>query len=453
MRKAMVICVIGLAPLFASVAGTAADDSLGPVFVLTGSMTTPRTGHTATLLNDGRVLIAGGYAVPWCDPPLQSAEIYDPTTRTFTSTGDMGAFRGNHVAVLLGDGKVLIAGGGGPWGDRAEVYDPANGTFTELGIIGLRPSTATLLNNGKVLLIEGSMAVIYDPSAKTFTMTGSPIVERHGHTATLLKDGRVLIAGGWSEATGGPHNRAEIYDPATGIFTETGDLACPRSGHTATLLASGKVFLAGGLYGCITTELYDPSTGVFSFVSGLNPGLSCAFTAMLLNDGNVLLVGGTNVGPEGMADAEIYDPGKAYDPLYDCLAHTCELNVGRAMHTATLLKNGDVLVVGGYNNEGGGDSHALSSAELYSLNVSTAIQSLSSLVAGFNLKQGIANSLDSKLQNALDAYEAANAGNRQDAANKLMAFINAVEAQRDQTITSEQADQLVAVARRILSVL
>jgi hypothetical protein len=221
-------------------------------FVTTGSMSTARTIHTATLLNNGQVLIAGGNNSVG---NLASAELYNPVTGTFTPTGSMTTARNYQTATLLNNGMVLIAGGqGGSTLASAELYDPATGTFTSTGSMTTARilNTATLLNNGMVLVAGGNgtgtgaaaTAELYDPATGTFTSTGSMTTARAFHTATLLNNGMVLVAGG--ELNNTYFSTAELYDPATGTFTSTGSMATARGAHTATLLNTGMVLVAGG---------------------------------------------------------------------------------------------------------------------------------------------------------------------------------------------------------------
>ena len=283
-------------------------------------------GHTATLLPNEKVLLAGGFVNSvWDYGPSTSdngAGLYDSATGVFSGTGNMTANRGGHTATLLADGKVLIAGGADqdPTGTglaSAELYDPSTGTFTQTGsmAVGRFLHTATLLQNGKVLVVGGALtstsdpvasAELYDPVTSSFTMTGAMATAREQHTATLLADGKVLIVGGTTATGAGdllPTASVEVYDPSTGSFSVTGSMAEARSFHTATLLPSGNVLVAGGGVENSTAELYDPATGSFSNTGGMEIGRS-GHTATLLPNGSVLVAGGGIF--VGLASAELY---------------------------------------------------------------------------------------------------------------------------------------------------
>jgi MBG domain/Bacterial Ig-like domain (group 2)/Abnormal spindle-like microcephaly-assoc'd, ASPM-SPD-2-Hydin/Kelch motif/Galactose oxidase, central domain len=336
----------------------------------TGSLSTGRWAHTATQLLNGKVLIVGGQVDAFT--ATFSAELYDPSTGLFTPTGSMvAAPREFHTATLLPNGKVLIVGGYDYYANgaqsSAELYDPATNTFSQTGsmAVGRFSHTATLLPNGKVLVTGSgnygfasvgfdSSAELYDPSSGTFSSAGNMTYPRGSHTATLLNNGQVLIAGG----EGGPPGSgasADLYDPATGVFTPTaGNMQSARIAHTATLLDNGKVLIAGDLLGITGAELFDPTTGTFSPSGSLNAG-RYSHTATLLTNGDVLVTGGYSTTSSSiLASVELYDPASGlFSPAGSMAA-------SRVFHTATLLNNGQVLVVAGFGSAG-----APTSAELF----------------------------------------------------------------------------------------
>ena len=362
MKSSLVFSLIVLGA--ASNVSIATAQSAG-TFTATGSMTSPRVWHTATLLPDGHVLIAGGRTAD--DSALASAELYDPSTGTFSLVGQMSTPRAGHTATLLADGRVLIAGGdpGPPGGDAApsaELYDPTTGTFTPTGSMSAARGghTATLLPDGRVLVaggygptsyLDSLSAELYDPIAGTFTPTGS--LHRAWYLAggaTLLADGRVLVG-------------EEIYDPSTGLFTDTG-----HSGHdsdfTTTLLTNGTAFIAGGGdsdagISISLTELYDPANTTFAAAPMMTLG-RFYHTATLLPSGIVMIAGGASydVGPYQayLASVEIYDFSSA------TFGWIGNLIAGRQIHTATLLGDGRVLIAGGVGAPG---YSALATAEIY----------------------------------------------------------------------------------------
>src|ERR1700730_1879029 len=248
-------------------------DPANKSFTATGNMTTARGGATATLLPDGKVLVAGG--VDKSDAPLATAKLYDPTAGTFAAiAGNMASARWSHTATLLANGKVLLAGGRSSFtlnvhAASAELIDPFTTTFTTTGSMttGRDFHTATLLPHGRVLLLGGnqffsvSSAELYDPVSGNFTVTGHLSTPRHFHTATLLPGGKVLVAGGVNEFPGqeSPEFQrlwsAELFDPASGNSSFTGSLETERVGHTATLPHQGQVLVVGGA-ALPTTEMY-----------------------------------------------------------------------------------------------------------------------------------------------------------------------------------------------------
>jgi hypothetical protein len=313
--------------------------------------------HTATLLNNGLVLIAGGYATAPPQPPV-APQLYDPVIGTVTPTaGGMNTPRSQHQATLLNNGTVLITGGNDQTSAPTyvvEVFDPAAETFTGIGNapVYFTANTATLLNDGTVLLTGGTQGVygaatntawIYNPVTNSFIATGNPMnYARWNHTATLLNNGQVLIAGGL-DASFSDLATAEVYDPAAQTFTlTTSTMNSARANHTATLLNNGTVLLASSTAtNTNNAEVYDPVAGTFTLTTSdmIDPRFNPA--SALLSNGTVLVAGGTDSNGR-TSNAELYDP------VAGTFKATGSMNAGRYDFTATRLGNGTVLVVGGW---------------------------------------------------------------------------------------------------------
>jgi len=317
-------------------------------------MLEPRSGQTATLLPDSKVLIAGGMRRN--QDFYKSAELYDPATGKFQPTGEMTERRVGHIAVLLRSGKVLVAGGwvGRGATDSAELYDPAAGKFTAIAKLTARRGEprATMLANGDVLITGGddhdgpsghlASAEVFRAATLSFQATGAMHHARVAHTATLLNDGKVLIAGGKGESL---IASAELYDPKTGRFSETGSLVTARYKHTAGLLPDGQVLIAGGSDerdwsgNLNSAEVYDPRTEKFVPTSSMNDSrFKLPEEAVQLQAGKLLVAGGSR-------EAEIFDPasGKFF-------VVSGQMNDKWHYMTETRLRDGSVLLAGGYAN-------------------------------------------------------------------------------------------------------
>jgi N-acetylneuraminic acid mutarotase len=369
----------------------------------TGSLNTPRSGPTATLLSTGKVLVVGGRNGNY----LNTAELYDPETGTWSITGSLNTTHGIDTATLLPNGKVLVVGGIAN-GNSAELYDPATGTWSNTGGLNVARfwHTATLLTNGKVLVVGGAggdtgnlnSAELYDPATGIWTTTGSLNTARYGHTATLLLNGKLLIVGGSDDGDlASTLASTELYDPNTGTWSVSSNLNASRIFHTATLLPNGEVLVAagytdnwimvGGISAASPTSLkdaerYNPTTRKWSIAASLSTARN-SHTATLLPNGKVLVAGGgfwTPSGPCGLTAGcffNILNTTEVYDLATGTWSAGAPLNTGRSEHTATLLANGKVLAVGGNNI-----AASLNSAELYGVHTGIGPQPTGQFVNG-----------------------------------------------------------------------
>lgn len=317
-----------------------------------GQMTVARAVHTATLLKNGKVLIAGGMQRDAVY--LDTAEIYDPQTGAFTPTGRMNAKRVGPVVLLLSDGKVLFTGGINESGSlrSAEIFDPATGTFSQSGdMVKAREAHALIpLPNGQILVVGGldnrrgiAEAELYDPVARTFKLTGSMKTARGSVAAAPLPNGQVIVCGGTPDLRT-VLNTAEIYDPASGTFTATVTMNQPRFKFAANALTDGRVLATGGAVDNEwtgrrpTAEVFDQKTMKFSAVRDMNmPRFKHTTATALLADGGVLIAGGNR-------RVEIFDPKTGTFGLIQG-----DLGDEFFFNSATVLANGKVLLTGGYS--------------------------------------------------------------------------------------------------------
>jgi N-acetylneuraminic acid mutarotase len=310
-----------------------------------------RCTHSATLLPDGRICVAGGQA-NW--EHWTSVEFYSPGVKRVLDVGAMLDPRTYHAAVLMNDSEVfLVAGQQGlsAWCDKTEGFDLKSGTSRARAPMHIPRGNFSLtpLADGRLLVVGGFNrqsswlrdAEVYDPKRDTWTAV--PPLAPHGaaNAATLLADGRVLVAGGsFGSGPSGISDHAEIFDPRTLAWTEVARLPRPLVGHSATLLQSGEVLIAGGNDGVqelATTFLYDPAQNRWQDLPGTR---RASHMAVRLADGRVLVTGG-HISGSSLGSAELFDPATR---TWQAAA---PMRTVRMAHTMTLLKDGKVLVTGG----------------------------------------------------------------------------------------------------------
>lgn len=320
-----------------------------------GAMHSARSGHAATLLPDGRVLVTGGESAPGTAVPM--AEIFDPAGNGWIQVGNLAAARAGHSAVLLASGSVMLAGGTGDASapTSSEWFDPATaGSAFDRVMSNLRAgATASWLPPGKVLVVGGGFDSGFDAFAEVFDVAAATwsnldlAVRRKDHTQTVLRNGRVLLAGGLSSGTPIPY--AEMMNGTTMVSNAVAPMSTPRYKHTATLLPDGTTLLIGGYttggVAVASTESYRP--GLDAWTPRAPMGMPRGeHVATLLDDGRVLVSGGRDAGGQALDSAEIYDPAAdSWTPL-------AAPGLTRYAATATLLRDGAVLVAGGLDSAG-----------------------------------------------------------------------------------------------------
>lgn len=341
-------------------------------FTRTGGMQVPRAAHTASLLPNGQVLVAGGYTGT---AETATSELYNPSTGTWTGTGSMQTPRDFHTATVLPNGTVLIAGGyyfdpntlQARVLNSAELYDPSTGTWSSTGSMNTArfEATATLLPNGKVLVVGGrdaqfnasSSAELYDPSTGTWSSTGSLQLGRDLQALTTLQNGQVLIAGG-EDSNFYPSATTELYTPSTGTWAAGPSMSAARVEFTVTGLTNGQVLAAGGVDSnfnlAASAEILNPATGKWTGTGNLQMGRDQQ-TATLMPNGLVLVTGGYSQNSLPTASAEVYSP------IQGTWHSATSMQTSRAYHTATLLPGGKVLIAGGLD----ASFNFLSSADVY----------------------------------------------------------------------------------------
>ncbi len=368
----------------------------------TGAMTNAIYFNSANLLADGKVVSAGGSDNTGA--ATASVQIYDPSTGTWKGTNPLSKARFAHTGTVLPNGKVLIAGGLTNYAtsglvQTVELFNPATSTWTNTGAMNYPRygHTATLLPNGKVLVSGGlgkvgtnvnfattDITELYDPATGLWTTSGTLNKGRYNHTATLLQDGKVLVAGGSITNATLVTQTAELYDYTTGLWNTTGSLPLPLGYHTATLLPNGHVLVAGGdsdiggiggisLYAVKNAQLFDPNSETWTATGMLN-GVHDNHTATLLNNG-LVLVAGTSVQSVTTNSAELYIPSTGL------WTNAAQMKFPRNQFIATLLNTGEVLAVGGSGNSG-----FVATSELFSAYVKPVLTNLTRLAGAIQFQ-------------------------------------------------------------------
>lgn len=335
-------------------AGSQAAQTYGKIVEI-GKSSEARASHTATRLNDGRILIAGGMERNGVF--FDAADVFDPKTNNFArAKNKMSIKRVSHTATLLPDGKVLLVGG---WSNRdvpeisAEIYDPKTEKFTVIRNANRRRSghTATLLANGKVLITGGfdgkenlSEAEIFDSQKNSFSLIGKMRNARSVHAATKLADGRILLTGG-ETSRGQILSSAEIFDPQTNNFSLTKSMNVVRYKHDSILLKDNRVLVFGGSDSrdwrgqYKSAEIFDAAANEFTTTGDMNfARFKIDGTAVLLKDGKVFVGGGGEA-------AEVFNPS-----TNNFVKTVGEFGIPLHYATVTLLDDERALIVGGYGN-------------------------------------------------------------------------------------------------------
>lgn len=318
-------------------------------------MSVERAAHQATGLKNGKVFVSGGCAQRGCEVIHRSTELFDSSHRKFSPAGDMLEPRVSHASILLNDGRVLIVGGwtGKGISRSAEIYDVKTNVFKAIANMTTARigPVVTPLKDGRILITGGeprpgfglNSSELFDPDRLTFSLSGKMNASRGAHVAVALVDGRVLVTGGHS-ARGEILRSAEIYDPDTGKFTPTGEMTIPRHKHGGILLPDGRVLIVGGsnkqdFRGRYTSsELYDPDTGKFTSGPTMHwPRFKIRHSLVLLPSGAVLVSGGA-------VKNERFEPDS-----FTFVETGDELSKPLMFNSTSLLPSGEVLTVGGYD--------------------------------------------------------------------------------------------------------
>ena len=323
-------------------------------------MPTDRDRAVAVALGNGKVLLAGGRTLNTGLEFLSAAHLYDPQTDGWTTTGSMSTARSDAAAVLLADGRVFVVGGTGGPSNQAEIYDPVTESWSLTASspgTSLGGTTATLLASGKVLLIgrsnidgSGAVPALYDPLSGSWSVTGPMVANRTSlHTAMRLADGRVLVAGGKTSSSpfAGGTNQAEIYDPVSNTWAATGSMAEVRANHAATLLSNGRVFVVSGVVVGAFPSPAFHSAEVFDPVSEMWSVAAPMPRPRMFPTASLLPSGKVLVAAGKVNIGTTVFSTDIFDPTTGTWSFGPDLNTVRSGHTATILSDGRVLFAGG----------------------------------------------------------------------------------------------------------
>ncbi len=307
----IIVCVFSLLAISAHKTQFSAAQSQAP-WVAAGQLVQARSDHTTTVLLNGKILVAGGRYTPNSSTPLtylSHVELYDPATQQSVSTGSLQVGREEHTATLLPNGKVLVAGGyraAATLAPRAELYDPVTGTWSDAGAM-IQPRVwheAALLPNGKVLVAGGRGDVggldsveIYNPATNSWSAASPMSVPRSLFRMITLTNQKVLAVGGvYDPSIVTSRASAELFDPITGQWSPTGSLTVGRSSFGASLLPNGNVLVSGGVLRAAqpnltdTAEIYNPQLGIWQTTTSMLGGPQAFPLQVTLANGVVLVI-------------------------------------------------------------------------------------------------------------------------------------------------------------------
>jgi len=335
-----------------SLAGLTAPLVVDPGWSSTAAMATARAQHAGILLGTGKLLVAGGVNRTGF---VAEAELYDPDAGTWSAAPPPGITGNVTRGLLLSDGRALVLTDGSTTG---RLYAPATDSWSTTGPMSTPRGLATLiqLDSGQVLVSGGSNLTsteLYDPASNTFLPAGDMSRARSRHTATLMRNGQVLVVSGFNSVDA-EVPVADLYTPETGTWTSAAPPLHPRYYATSTLLPDGRVLLAGGFAaGGATTfaELYDPVANTWTATGSLSFPRQ-GHSATLLPDGRVLVTGGSDSARAARPESERYDPATGQWTTVGTMV------IGRENHSATLLPSGKVFIAGGFAQAGALTFHA-----------------------------------------------------------------------------------------------